>query len=384
MDIFYKNNVLEFFKKLAERYSSLKQLSKKDMQHIFNSAIELLEMPLPSTDLIPYFIQGQIVSKILMNIFNDDRLTREDRELISPYYEKIPPFYKHISSNYYLKYRILGAQGYYPNLELRRGDCHYTIINQTPVLITKNKYSSESQYLNDSEIGWISRNEVKISTSVLLTPAVGIVDFYFNDYNSFEINYAVIKDIPPSLRIPFLSELMYFHNRFTPLNRLFYRREPIPDVTNYYFEKFKDVQNIFESIYDSFSIRNELLLRTSTHLIKAVMLWYNQNFGQEAISNVFYALEGSLHLLQKKHGNTSRRINLAFLEKVFLAQFERGEELFDFIKEGYEKRIELVHPETDYGSKWNPYIVTEDFYDYFEICRRLLNYILIERYVNEY
>lgn len=383
MDLYDKNNVLEFYKNLSERYSTNKTFSKKDLLYIFNSAIELLEMPLPSSDLIPHFIQGQVISIILQNMFNDDRLTREDRQSISTYYEKIPSFTKKIFSNYFLKYRILGAQGYYPNLELKRGDCHYTIINQIPVLITKNKYSTEYKYLNDSEISWISRNEVKISTAVLLAPPNGIIDFYFNDYNSFEIDYGVIKNIPPNLRLSFLSELMYFHNRFTPLNKIFFRREPVTDVTNYYFLKFSDFINSFDSICDAFSIRNELLLRTTTHLIKAVMLWYNQNFGEEAISNVFYSLEGCLHLLQKKHGNHSHRLNLSFLEKVFTDNFSRGDELFDFIKEGYDKRIELVHPETDYGSKWNPYIVAEDFYDYFSICRRLLNYILIERKIEE-
>jgi hypothetical protein len=78
---------------------------------------------------------------------------------------------------------------------------------------------------------------------------------------------------------------------------------------------------------------------------------------------------------------TSLNRNLTYVSSSKFSgdKLTRGENLFEFIEEAYEKRIAIVHPEPVWGSEWNPSLMAEDLYDYFKISRELLNYILIDR-----
>ena len=164
-----------------------------------------------------------------------------------------------------------------------------------------------------------------------------------------------------------MFELLQFQNRFKSLNGFYIERKPLQDVSAYHFFDFKNCKDIFYKLIDSFSIKNHLLLRTSNYLIKSSMLWKNRTFGEEAIANVFFALEGCLHLIQKKFGDNHTKLNRKLLKKIFKEKFPHGENLFNFIEEGYYKRISLVHPEPDWGAEWSPFLMADDFYEYFNI-----------------
>jgi len=109
------------------------------------------------------------------------------------------------------------------------------------------------------------------------------------------------------------------------------------------------------------------------------MLWDNRNFQEEAIANVFFCLEGCLHLIQEKHGVHQTGLDLDRLRKIFSNNFRNGESLFDFIVEAYEKRIAIVHAKPFGCSEWSPFLLADDFYEYFQIARELMNFILINR-----
>lgn len=380
---FINEYTIRLFKSLYEKFKRNNSLTKGDLEFIFDHCLDLMEMPKPSKDLYNYFINPPVVSIILTHIHNYDRLTYEDRKRIGKYYEHMFSLLRSKKSNYYLQYRILGSQGYYPDCELKKENWHYLIQNMLPVLITKNKYSAEDEFLNLSEIGWITRNELKIATAVQLALDTGLVHFYFNDYNNYQIDYSILEQIPKQLRLSFLSELMAFNNRFIPLNEYFAKREQTPDVTNYMYRSFTNYESILYKLASAFSIRNHLLLRTSTHFLKAIMLWSNRNFGEEAIANTFFCIEGCLHLLQKKFGNHSTKLDLNLIKKIFVDNFPMGENIFDSLQEGYATRIQLVHPETDWGTEWNPFIMADDFYANISFCRLLLNFILIDRITEE-
>ena len=59
--------------------------------------------------------------------------------------------------------------------------------------------------------------------------------------------------------------------------------------------------------------------------------------------------------------------------------FPNGENYFSSLEGGYEKRISIIHAEPDWGAEWSPFLQADDFYDYFEISKELINYILIDR-----
>lgn len=63
------------------------------------------------------------------------------------------------------------------------------------------------------------------------------------------------------------------------------------DISDYKFIDFTDSIDDFKKIYDSFSITNELLLRTSNNFIKGRIHSNNYLTFEEAITNNFICLE---------------------------------------------------------------------------------------------
>jgi hypothetical protein len=229
---------------------------------------------------------------------------------------------------------------------------------------------------------WVTRKELQAATCIFLAPSYGKPILYFSDFNHIELNEETLKIVPKDLHGYFMLELVQFQNRFKPLNGIYLERERLHDVSAYNFFDFEGSKSIFYQLLDSYSIRNHLLLRTSNYLIKASMLWENRTFGEEAIVNVFFALEGCLHLLQKKFGDNSTKLNRKLLKKIFKEHIPYGENLYNFIEDGYYTRISLVHAEPDWGAEWSPFIAAEDFFEYRNICRELLNFILINRVID--
>lgn len=112
------------------------------------------------------------------------------------------------------------------------------------------------------------------------------------------------------------------------------------------------------------------------------MLWSNPILAEEAIVSNFHCIEGCLHLIQNLYGDHSARLNLDLVREVIVNEIALGDNLFDYIREGYDKRISLIHANPKWGPEWSPYLGMSDFYDYFKLSRQLLNFILIERHID--
>lgn len=364
---------------LEQKFASKNQLNFSDRKYIFNSIIDKIGISFPNNDIKPYFIHENVIYLLLLQAQKSDKLILDDKSEIIKNLDSLIEKLNITKSNRYIKYRVLGYKGYYPNIDIHRNSCDYTCFNLFPTIITLNN-SAEHFYSNDSEVYWITRNELKLATSLMLTSSKGSIYFYFNDYNTYDIDYKVIENIPKGLTVWFLSELLFLQNRFTPINT-FSGRELQADVSLYQFFDIKRDLTYFNKIFDSYSIRDQLLMRTSLYLIKSIMLWQNKNFGEDAIANVCFCLEGCLHLIQRKFGKGSIKLDLGFLKSIFINSFNHGDDLFDFISEVYDKRISIIHPEPRWGADWSPFLFADDFYEYFEICKELLNFILIERII---
>lgn len=109
------------------------------------------------------------------------------------------------------------------------------------------------------------------------------------------------------------------------------------------------------------------------------MLWQNKNFGEDAIANVMFCLEGCLRLMFRKYSTSNKEFNIKELKSIFQTLFSNVEGLFSYLEKGYEKRISLIHAEPDWGAEWSPFLFADDFFEYFNICRELLNLVLIDR-----
>ncbi len=217
----------------------------------------------------------------------------------------------------------------------------------------------------------------------MCAPKQGIFHLDFTNYNTINIDCDCIDAIPDGLKNLFLREYFEINKRFTPIGFRAWHRQPMPDLMAYEFSSYNDSIEYFNKLYDNFKISDHLLLRTCNYFVKAIMHWSNQIYIEEAIANSFFCLEGCLHLIQKKYGDHNLKLNMKLLNEVFKNDIPYGENLFEFIKEGYEKRNTLVHAEPEWGADWSPFLTAEDFYEYFKLCRELLNFILIDRQLDD-
>jgi hypothetical protein len=384
-DIYKRKTLLDLIVELDKKLKVKTSLNKKDLKDIIRLIFGELGLPLPSSDIIEYFAKSGLVGELILDAHNSDYLEIDDRIKIKEEFLNLYNHFKIKRTGEELRYRILGNQGTYPISEIKRDKTWYSNYGSRPSLITVNRIESEDQFKNGSWLYWVSRRELKFATSMILTSKYNNIFPYFNPFDTISLNYSDIKDVPELKLFEFLNHWMDIKNFFIKPDSQIFNREPRPDLSTYQYDKFNAEEQGFNTIFDSFSIRNHLLMRTSNYLLKGLMNHVNQLFQEEALLNVFLALEGSLHLLQKKYGDNSPRLNRDLLRSVFkneISYLPSGEGTFDFIEEGYSTRISLVHPEPKWGTEWNPYVHPSDFREYFGLAKLILNWTLAEREID--
>jgi hypothetical protein len=375
---YYKNR----YKKL---YNSVNEcLDKKEFQKAFHEIIDTLEIGRPSNGLDKYFGHPSIIKSFLHLLLNTDKLTPDDRQDLYPLLSEALKKVKDKNEKYFVRYRILAPGGIYPNIELGRNNCFYAVHNQLPVIWTRNQVSTDRNILDSSVINWLTRNELKLATSIMSAYEDYAFNLIFTGYNTVEVDWSCMAKVPDELKLYFLREYFELKIRSTPIGVKAWHRQPVPDSAYYEFQNFEKSFSHFKKVFDKFSIQDDLLLRTCNYFVKAKMHWENTINAEEAIANNFFCIEGCLHLLQKKYGDNKPKLNFKLLKEVFKRDIPQGESLFDFIQEGYRTRIMLVHPEPEWGAEWKPFITSEDFYDYFKISRSLINFILTDKYTDFY
>jgi hypothetical protein len=370
---YYKKRTEKFLKTYAEKFSKKSRLTAKDLEHLFSAIIQNFEIPLPNIELRKYFLTKEIISDLFFQIFNSNYLDPDDRKKFNGYFDTIYNLIQFKRGNHFYQFRVLGELGLYPSDDFKRTKSEFTILNQKPTILTYNNYEVENLYSNDSMISWITRNELKFNSSIICSIESGWGFLFFEGANSISLDETTLNQVPKQLRKYFFYEaLLLLKSSKSPGESYFTKRVSNLNPSYNYMDFSKYLRN-FENVYDNFSIRNHLLLRTTNHLSKALMLDRNGFYKEEAVTNIFICLEGCLHLLQKKWGDQKPQLNLKLLEEKFTSELN-DPNTFEFIKEAYHKRISLIHPEPKWGSQWTPYIDFHDFFDYFKICRYLLHY----------
>ncbi len=380
--IFHREAVRKYFEAIALQFKNVKRLSKSNLDYAFRHAIETFGIPYPDPDLHKYFLNASIIASLLLRIHNDDRLSANDRNDIQKNFHVVLSKLKVPRNANFIQYRVLGLQGIYPNINLKRGSCCYTINNHTPVLITRNSSRAEEVVSGSSEVQLLTRNELKMAVSILCAPESGLSHLYIPGYNQFRIDEAAFKKVPEELLFPFIHSVVEIHNYFPKYPYAKTYSIAHTGLDTYQFITFQENVPHFSRLFDAFGILNHLFMRTAFYLVKSIMLWDNRNFEEEAIASVFFSLEGCLHLLQEKYGVKQAGLDRQKLRRVFADNFYNREGLFEFIEEGYEKRVAIVHAKPFGQSEWTPLLMADDFYEYFQIARELLNFVLIDRVID--
>lgn len=106
------------------------------------------------------------------------------------------------------------------------------------------------------------------------------------------------------------------------------------------------------------------------------------NYYEDAVSNIFIALEGALVILQRNGGIRYDRIIRKFHKEKFREIFTNADSAYDFVMDEVfefgEKRASLVHPQAATDWTWIPYLSHEDYRDYRYILKLLIYYAILE------
>ena len=367
------DHIRGFFAGLRRRRKSFAHFNEADFLSVLTFTCNLWEIPYPPKQLVKYFLIHPIISSLLFELARN--LPREEFDELDPLldsrHSKRPgPF---------VQLRELHANGSYPNIEFSRGNCHFIINHGYPYLIT---YNAGPGSHSASEVAWATKNEIRFAAAVSCASTKGYHSFIFGYPTGLELSYEYFSGVPHHQRHTFLIEWSRLHDSFDRSEGR-YSRFVKPDFTVYQFTPFSEAIRDFNGLFDTIRISDNLMLRTLSYYVKSTMLWANPVFGEEASGNALFAIEGCLLLLQRKEGEQSRNINLQKLEAIFAKRFPRGEESFEYIRDAYDKRIELVHPAPKWGTDWSPYLQVDDVFDYQHTVKFLMNFILLDRVLED-
>ncbi|WP_343745080.1 hypothetical protein [Chitinophaga sp.] len=379
MSIHYSDaaSTLKFAKELSQTYQNTISLSKGDVIRLFSQVTAFLGVH-PQEELKKYLAHRAIVLEVLFYLQQNQQLTRDDRFEMN---ESLKVIYKLLSnkrSGFYYQFRLLGTSGFYPNCTLKGKHVLYNAVQLKPTLLTQNKYETEEKFINGSELSIMTRNELKFATSIICA-SNGLDHIYLNSFETISLDADAINSVPKALHLPLFMELLEYKKQFSPQSH--FGGEIIDSHhRGHYFKSFEECLPDFYAVFSKYSIRDKLLMRTSHHLMKAIMLWDNRFFAEDAISHTFIGLEGCLHLLQRKWGDRSIKINMKFIEQKFKDEIDPTGQIFDYIKEGHYTRNTILHPAHKWGIEWMPFLMAADFYDYFKIARDLLFYSITNKH----
>jgi hypothetical protein len=275
-----------------------------------------------------------------------------------------------------LRVRRLGPGGRYPNFDVAQGRAWYAVRRGTPYLLTLNSRREEARWSHGSELSDWTRHETRMATAISCTEYGGFAARLTGRFH--DLPTSVVAHVSKADLTSFMAEYAFLAEyiqgrRSTPLSA---PRQLAGEVEFGDFRRYGASARRFAS---KFLVSHPLLLRTSRHYLKSSMLWNTEGLEEEALANVFFALEGCLLLFQEVHGERSDKLDRTALRRVFSHTYVGGEGLYDFIDDAMGwggTRARVVHPQLAHSDGWMPYLAADDYFEYHRIVRLLLTYVV--------
>jgi hypothetical protein len=122
-------------------------------------------------------------------------------------------------------------------------------------------------------------------------------------------------------------------------------------------------ENIYKLLASKISIRDHLMLRGLSAILKADMLQVHPEFGEEATSLLYVALEVAFQLtLRQLRSNGAVNPSALDAGQFLFSNFPNEVPGQRFFEEYYEDRIKTLHPLSRYGAFAFPPLNAGDFY----------------------
>ncbi|OQB05850.1 MAG: hypothetical protein BWY19_00734 [bacterium ADurb.Bin212] len=371
MSSFDYDRQLEIALNLAAEHQKLKEnlYIKAETDHFLSELFAYSDLPIPNDTIYKYFTKKDIVDLLYTRLC----YYKIPQDVVKKNGIKVEKASR--KSKYFYQIRRLGQRGSYPDVEIKNDGIWYFNHLNIPFLITRN-HKRVDDLAHFAEYAPFSRQEIRIATSIICSHEFPITYFYFDDFSEVKIDEDIFSHVDIKDLKQFLATIY--------LILVTERDEDIPSLkSKFRYVPYGDFRKEMNLFLKRFSIRDNLMLRTSSHLVKAGMLKTNYVFFEETLSNSYFALEGCMLLLQRKYGIGIDKLRRKELREIFINTFKRGEEIFDYLSEVIDwggKRAELVHPAVASQESWLPTIFGDD-HEYHDLTIQLMYYIVTNQVI---
>lgn len=284
-------------------------------------------------------------------------------------------------SQYVTIRRFLPSGGYYYGYDYFTPEAAYAILNAAPILVTISAEPWHKEMMFETELGLLTRLEVKVIATLFFSSYSWHGPFFYFIFgpDPIEVPASVALDEGSSLSpaaLPRLSFVLEVFDRF----RLVEARSAVPQLpTQGPFEFRQQALDPSRSsgFYQAFDLQDNLALRTAFLLIKAASLWSHGGhiYGEDAAANLFFALEGCLHLIHRRF-NSSANFQFAPVVQHIETVFPSKPGYPAMLEDAHEKRVQIVHPEPRIDIGWLPNLYADDFYENFGMANDLFYYAI--------
>ena len=281
------------------------------------------------------------------------------------------------STTVFVRIRRFQAQhGRYFGYPFLADDAYYSFWDDSPVLLTMVPREWLDEQRRETDLGWIARPEVRMLASLSFSVSSGVCRFQLSD-DVYDVPEEVVLAGESGFSEPVLRRALAVARILARAksSTIHGYESTFVEFVPYEFRTQGIAREKTRRFYESFSIQDDVMLRTAFFLLKAQMLWTypGQMFAEDACANLFFGLEGCLRLIHRRAAGTPNfelESTLQHIEDTFTARPGYGW----MLKDAYEKRIQIVHPEPRTKTPWLPPLSADDFYENYDMAIDLIYY----------
>jgi hypothetical protein len=344
--------------------------SRRDYARLFEDFLAYTGLPAPDQHLMRWFASPLVLADLAEALLVP--YSEETRDLIN----RVNRWRRLSRRSSFFRVRELSPLGDYPNLELVTQRAWYLIRHGTPYLVTLNSRRQENRFGYESELSDWTRHETRLAAAISCGQW-GRFTVYLGRVGA-DVPTRVAAHVVEPERLSFLiehSELVRQAMARSQSNRYWDRESHRP----YEFSDFRPFRKAARTFAYNFLISHPVLLRTASHYVKAAMLWRTEGLTEDALARLLFALEGCLLLFQEIDGGRTDRLDRKLLRQIFVKRYVNGDSLYDFIEEATGwggTRARVVHPQLANVEGWIPQLMADDYYEYAEVVRALLTFLV--------
>jgi hypothetical protein len=251
-----------------------------------------------------------------------------------------------------LRLRLLSSIGSYPRGEVHGTKGTYYLDGQLAFIAVRTNEQRTHKYW--SEVTLLALEEIRFLSAILLSmrPDRGVLHIYPSGARIIDVtrDIAVLCEQAKQFALEIANEGLR-----TSI--------PVSGEVPYRISKQEIDRKLYKKIIDRIPIRDHLMLRGLSAILKADMLQVHREFGEEAQSILYVALEVAFQLtLRLLRENGSLNPSALDAGQFLFSTFPNELPGRRFFEDYYDDRIKAFHPRSRFGTFAFPPMNAGDFY----------------------